>query len=388
MKFRGLPICFTYETIARMKHRKEKSPRIGNAVIRGRKERYEFEVFPLDVEMQPVPAVYVISRRVTDREGRGHHKFVCIGQTESLALELKRQKKGKCIKKFKANVVSVLPTESEKSRFSIEADLKAAHSIPCLHEPENAVRPIEKPFIARKPETKDENKIVRTISPAVVKPSLAKTAKARVEKAEKKIEPKSEAQKPLVVNKKSAPRTDVKPPKVLKEKAATKTKVLPLAETAKNKTAKIAAVKSAKPTIQPPKKSESTKQVKPSVARTPVTKTKVAPKETNKISTISRIKEKSKTVVSKTNKPKAIQKPKVVSVKPSAQKAAPKTVKASAAKKTASKNELKTTKATRKTVTAADQNKKTANSKKKIESPAAKSEATQKTNARRKRLAN
>jgi hypothetical protein len=165
-----------------MKHRKEKSPRIGSAVIRGRRERYEFEVFPLDVEMQPVPAVYVISRRVIDREGRGHHKFVCIGQTESLALELKKQKKGKCIKKFKANVISVLPTENENARFSIEADLKATHSIPCLREPENAAQIVETPAKKPKVESRSEKNSPLVISPVVAKPVTVKSASLKIEK--------------------------------------------------------------------------------------------------------------------------------------------------------------------------------------------------------------
>ena len=60
--------------------------------------------------------------------------LVCIGQTESVLGEIKRHKKGKCVKKYQANVISILPEENEKKRLRIETDLKAAHTIVCTLE--------------------------------------------------------------------------------------------------------------------------------------------------------------------------------------------------------------------------------------------------------------
>lgn len=120
-----------------MKHRKFPAPQIAEAVFRGRKTPYNFEVYPINVEFNEVPAVYIISKRKIDRYGRAHHAIVCLGQTVSLAAELKNHKKGKCVKQLKANAVSVLLSENEKSRLAIEADLKAAHAIPCLHNLES-----------------------------------------------------------------------------------------------------------------------------------------------------------------------------------------------------------------------------------------------------------
>jgi hypothetical protein len=116
-----------------MKRKKEKSLRISEAVFRGQKTSYNFEVFPIDIEFQETPSVFIISRRKLDKLGKGHHKFVCIGQTESLAGEIKKHKKGKCVKQNKANVVCVLPETEEKLRLKIEEDLKTIYSIPCLH---------------------------------------------------------------------------------------------------------------------------------------------------------------------------------------------------------------------------------------------------------------
>lgn len=110
---------------------KKKIKPIGSAVVRGKTGRYDFEIFPLDVELKDGSAIYVISKRITDKGGRGHHKFVCIGQTESLLGEIKKHKKDKCIKEHKANVICLLREESEQNRVKIETDLREAHTIFC-----------------------------------------------------------------------------------------------------------------------------------------------------------------------------------------------------------------------------------------------------------------
>lgn len=110
---------------------KKKIKPIGSAVVRGKTGRYDFEVFPLDAELKDGSAIYVISKRITDKGGRGHHKFVCIGQTESLLGEIKKHKKDKCIKNHKANVICLLREESETNRVKIETDLREAHTIFC-----------------------------------------------------------------------------------------------------------------------------------------------------------------------------------------------------------------------------------------------------------------
>ncbi len=110
---------------------KKKAKPICSAVFRGKKDRYGFEVFPLDAEFEDVSAIYVISKRKIDKRKKGHHALVCIGQTESLLGEIKRHKQGKCVKKYQANVISILPEENEKKRLRIETDLKAAHTVVC-----------------------------------------------------------------------------------------------------------------------------------------------------------------------------------------------------------------------------------------------------------------
>lgn len=114
--------------------KKKKIKPISSAIFRGKKDRYSFAVFSLTDEFEPVPAVFIISRRKTDRLKKAHHSLICIGQTNSIFDELKKHRKGKCVKKHQANVVSILPEANEKIRVRIENDLKAAHSVVCSFE--------------------------------------------------------------------------------------------------------------------------------------------------------------------------------------------------------------------------------------------------------------
>ena len=113
------------------KPKNRKARPISSAVFRGKKERYDFKVFELSEKFEPIPAVYIISKRKTDRNKRGHHALICIGETASISDELKRHRRGKCVKKHEANVVSILPEADEKMRLKIETDLKAAHAVVC-----------------------------------------------------------------------------------------------------------------------------------------------------------------------------------------------------------------------------------------------------------------
>ena len=120
------------ETPARApKPKNRKAKPICSAVFRGKKERYDFKVFALDEIFEPIPAVYIISKRKTDKRKKGHHALICIGETISIADEVKRHRKGKCVKKHEANVVSILPEADAKARLKIETDLKAAHTVVC-----------------------------------------------------------------------------------------------------------------------------------------------------------------------------------------------------------------------------------------------------------------
>lgn len=114
-----------------VKPKNKKAKPLSSAVFRGKKERYDFKVFALNEIFEAIPAVYIISKRTTDKRKKGHHALICIGATDSIADELKKHRKAKCVKKHAANVVSILPEANEKIRLKIETDLKAAHTVAC-----------------------------------------------------------------------------------------------------------------------------------------------------------------------------------------------------------------------------------------------------------------
>ena len=114
-----------------VKPKNKKAKPLSAAVFRGKKNKYDFEVFDLNELFEPIPAVYVISKRITDKKKKGHHTLVCIGETISLAEDIKRHRKSKCLRKTDANVISILKEDDEQKRAKIETDLKAAHSIQC-----------------------------------------------------------------------------------------------------------------------------------------------------------------------------------------------------------------------------------------------------------------
>ncbi len=123
------------ETLLRpIKPKKKKIKPIGSAVFRGKKKLYDFEVFDLGEIFEPIPAVYVISKRITDKRKKAHHTLVCIGETDSIPEEIKKHRKSKCLKKNHANVISILKEADAQKRLNIETDLKAAHSIQCRLE--------------------------------------------------------------------------------------------------------------------------------------------------------------------------------------------------------------------------------------------------------------
>ncbi len=85
-------------------------------------------------EFDRVPAIYGISKRVTDKQKRGHHRLICIGETASIFDDIKKHKKDKCIKANQANVVCLLKEQDENNRLRIATDLREAHSIVCDHK--------------------------------------------------------------------------------------------------------------------------------------------------------------------------------------------------------------------------------------------------------------
>lgn len=168
---------FICATIFQMKHRKKyPAPQISEAVFRGQKSLYSFEVYPLSVQFNEVPAVYVISKRKIDRQGRAHHFLVCVGQTESLVEDIKKHKRDNAVRQLKADTVSVILESDEAKRLEVENDLKSAHAIACQHNSANFNFVFKSPEKTVRQKTESETK--KELSPLARKTTVVETLKS------------------------------------------------------------------------------------------------------------------------------------------------------------------------------------------------------------------
>jgi predicted GIY-YIG superfamily endonuclease len=105
--------------------------KIADATFSGSTGKYAFEVYPLGTDFKNVGAVYIISRRSVDAQGKCTHTFIYIGQTGDLSERFDNHHKAKCFKNNKADCICVHFNSNEKSRLAVESDLIAGNSTPC-----------------------------------------------------------------------------------------------------------------------------------------------------------------------------------------------------------------------------------------------------------------
>ena len=124
--------------------RKKISAKISEAVFLGRKSSYTFDVYPLTGDVPESAGVFIFSRRKVDKAGRASHAASCIGETMSIAAELKKHKRAKCVKLNAGNVVCFFREESDKSRSAVLDDITAARIFSCIKN-------VFEPTMLRKP---------------------------------------------------------------------------------------------------------------------------------------------------------------------------------------------------------------------------------------------
>ena len=131
--------------------RKFRSSKLSEAVFRGKRLLYTFDVYPLAAkDITDGPAVFILSRRHIDRFGSGHHSAICIGETDSIVSEIKHHKRSKCVKEHGANVVCLLKEPSEGTRAGLVEDLTSARRFSCVQNAyDTTIRP--KPNVKPQP---------------------------------------------------------------------------------------------------------------------------------------------------------------------------------------------------------------------------------------------
>jgi hypothetical protein len=133
--------------------RKKRSAKISEAIFLGKKASYTFDVYPLTGEVPESAGVFIFSRRKVDKAGRASHAASCIGETVSIAAELKKHKRAKCVKQNAGNVVCLLLAESDRSRSAVLDDITEARTFSCVR---NVFEPtmLRKPHVQPKPDKK------------------------------------------------------------------------------------------------------------------------------------------------------------------------------------------------------------------------------------------
>jgi predicted GIY-YIG superfamily endonuclease len=105
---------------------------IGTLTLTGESgTEYTFNVYPYSTEFKAIGAVYYISKRTENSEGKGSHTKIYVGQTGDLSERFDNHHKEDCFIKNSANCKSVLTEEDEDRRFEIETDLVIALNPPC-----------------------------------------------------------------------------------------------------------------------------------------------------------------------------------------------------------------------------------------------------------------
>lgn len=93
---------------------------------------YDFEVYDWSTVFKAIGAVYVVSKREVDPNGKGSHEIIYIGQSGDLSERFENHHKIECFRRRGANCVSVHAENSQNARLQIEGDLLAGHpNTPC-----------------------------------------------------------------------------------------------------------------------------------------------------------------------------------------------------------------------------------------------------------------
>ncbi len=85
-------------------------------------KKYSFAIHPLTTLFQQIPAVYVITQRVTDESNKVSHKHIFVGQTDNLGKQFDGMK-DQMLNRFGANCICIHPEDDRKKRLNIESDL-------------------------------------------------------------------------------------------------------------------------------------------------------------------------------------------------------------------------------------------------------------------------
>jgi hypothetical protein len=85
--------------------------------------KYDFHAFPINEDLQPIAAVYALTRCVQNRLKKYSHDIIYIAETVDLSECRKNQEKEECIKEKSPSCICLYPEKSLQKRLRIMVDL-------------------------------------------------------------------------------------------------------------------------------------------------------------------------------------------------------------------------------------------------------------------------
>ncbi|MBI4546926.1 MAG: hypothetical protein HY707_03035 [Ignavibacteriae bacterium] len=105
-------------------------PRMGNVRIKGFSGKmYTFRAYPLDTKFKDFGAVYFITSRNHDPDGRISHSRIYCGQTSDLSTRTDDPRIAECLKTNNANCICILLEADESARIQIESDIRQNYKL-------------------------------------------------------------------------------------------------------------------------------------------------------------------------------------------------------------------------------------------------------------------
>ncbi|MBI1804956.1 MAG: hypothetical protein HY033_13090 [Ignavibacteriae bacterium] len=92
---------------------------------------YTFRSYPLETAFAKFGAVYFISSRNQDPDGRISHSRIFCGETDNLSVRLDNALQTVSFKANNANCICILPKEDEDIRMEIERDIHQKYKFLC-----------------------------------------------------------------------------------------------------------------------------------------------------------------------------------------------------------------------------------------------------------------
>ncbi len=105
--------------------------KLDSVTFPGRGCEHPFRIYPWEHQFKPLPAVYVVTKRVVEPGKEPRYKPIYLGVTDDLSRVFKNHAKSECFERHKVNTVAVTSVQSLGRRLEIAKELAVTLQPPC-----------------------------------------------------------------------------------------------------------------------------------------------------------------------------------------------------------------------------------------------------------------